>query len=134
VRAPTTSYICLSRGVTWLPRIREVGWFKTGKDGPEGSYRYADRHPFLRLQQDMNGPGEWTLELHDCHRGADVRVTRVYDSEHDARTALACVYVLTRHLGPLPDRFSGPVQLGRWAVRCYDLSEADRRQLARFPT
>lgn len=118
--------------MSWLPRLREVGWFKTGRDGPEGSYRYADEHPFVRLEQDMNGSGEWTLELRDCRQGADGRVRRVYRNERDARTALACLYALTRHLGPLHDHFSGLAEVGRWEIRTFDLSDADRRQLARF--
>lgn len=118
--------------MTWLPRIREVGWFITGRDGPDGSYRYADRHLFASLQQDMNGTAEWTLELRDCRSAAGGHVTRVYANEDDARAALACIYALTRHLGPLPDRCTGSVEVGRWEVRTYDLSEADRRQLARF--
>jgi hypothetical protein len=118
--------------VTWLPRIREVGWFKTGRDGPGGSGRYADRHLFVRLQQDMNGTGEWTLELHDCRQGADGRVMRVYDNEHDARAALDLVYALARHVEPLQDRFSDVAEFGRWEVHTYDLSDGDVRQLARF--
>ena len=112
-------------GVTWLPRIREAGWLKTGKDGPEGSHRYADRHLFVRLQQDMNGTGEWTLELHDCHRAAGGHVARVYDNESDARAALACIYALTRYLEPL-------TEVGRWEIKTYELSDGDQRQLARF--
>jgi len=117
--------------VTWLPRIREVGWFKTGEDGPDGSGRYADRRLFVRLQQDMNGTGEWTLELHDCGKAADGRATRVYDNEQDARTALALVYALTRHLGAA----AGSVQRrGRdWAVGGPHLRPVRRRRAPARP-
>lgn len=93
--------------MSWTPRLREASWFMTGHDGPDGSRRYADRHFFLRVEQDMNGTSEWTVELRDCHRGSDGRTLRTYRNEQDARTAVACIYALTRHLGPLDDRFSG---------------------------
>jgi hypothetical protein len=80
----------------------------------------------------MNDTGEWTLELRDRHRAADGHVTRVYDNEGDARAALACIYALTRYLEPLPDGFSESTEVGRWEVKSYELSDGDRRQLARF--
>jgi hypothetical protein len=118
-------------GMTWLPRIREVGWFVTGHDGPAGSYRYADRHLFVRLQQDLNGSGEWTLELRECHRAADGHVSRVYGDEHDARATLACIYALSKHLASGGVEGNDLVGTGRWEIRSYDLSDADRSQLAR---
>jgi hypothetical protein len=117
--------------VSWTPRLREASWFMTGRDGPEGSRRYADRHLFLRVEQDLNGTGEWTVELRDCHR-AGSWIKRTFSSEQDARTATACIYALTRHLGPLEDRFSGQTEEGRWKIRSYDLGPGDERQLARF--
>jgi len=114
----------------WLPRLREVGWFKTGRDGPAGSYRYASRHLFACLEQSMDVVDEWTLELHDCCRGADGTVRQVYTCEADARAALACIYALSKHLGPIPDRYGGPAEVGRWEVRTYDLSAADEQRLA----
>jgi len=115
----------------WMPRIREAGWFKTGRDGPPGSHRYAARHLFMRLEQDMNGTGEWTLQLSDCGKGAEGRVIRVYPCKSDARQALAFIYALTQHLGPLTDRLGNESETGRWEVHSYELSPADQVQLAR---
>jgi hypothetical protein len=39
---------------------------------------------------------------------------------------------LTRQLGHCPNRCTGSVEAGQWEVYTYVLSEADRRQLARF--
>jgi hypothetical protein len=117
--------------VSWTPHLREASWFMTGRDGPEGSHRYADRHLFLRVEQDMNGTGEWTVELRDCHR-AGRGIKRTFRSEQDARTATTCIYALTRHLGPLEDRFSGPAEEGRWTIRTYNLAPGDERRLALF--
>lgn len=117
--------------MSWSPRVREAGWFKTGRDGPPGSHRYACLHLFVRLEQDMNGSGEWTLNLHDCRQGQEGQVDKVYTSEVHAREALACIYALTKHLGPLTDRFGGPSEIGRWEVHTSDLSDADKERLAR---
>jgi hypothetical protein len=57
---------------------------------------------------------------------------RVCADEDDACTALAGICALARRLGPLPDRCTGWVEVGRWEVRTCDLSGPDRRQLARF--
>jgi hypothetical protein len=116
--------------VTWTPRLREAAWFKTGRDGPEGSRRYACSHLFVRLEQSMDVLDEWTVELRDCARGVDGRVAKVYSSEADARTALTCIYALSSHLGPLSDRFGGPAEVGRWEVHSYDLSPPDEQRLA----
>jgi len=106
------------------------GLVQTGRDGPEGSHRYACRHLLVRLVQNMNVADEWTLELHDCAKGAEGQVRHVYGCEADARAALACIYALSRHLGPLADRFGGPAELGRWDVHTYELSAADEHRLA----
>jgi len=115
--------------MTWLPRLREAAWFKTGRDGPAGSYRYACRHLFVCLEQSMDVVDEWTLELRDCDKGADGRVRQDYTNEADARAALACIYALSRHLGPLEDRYGGPAETGRWEIHSYDLSPSDEQRL-----
>jgi hypothetical protein len=95
--------------VSWTPHLREASWFMTGHNGPEGSHCYADRHLFLRVEQDMNGTGEWTVELQDCHR-AGRGIKRTFGSEQDARTATTCIYSLTRHLGPLDPSFAHAIE------------------------
>jgi hypothetical protein len=82
-------------GTSWAPRLREASWFLTGHDGPDGSRRYANRYLFLRLEQDLNGAGEWTVELRDCHRGSDGHAQRAYHDEQDARSAMRCIYALS---------------------------------------
>jgi hypothetical protein len=138
-RVRQTRRLCVGAGGLRLPDDarggprwwwRQVGQYNRNLGRCRGPA--ADRHLLVRLQQDMNGTGEWTLQLRVCHRAADGHVTRVYVEKDDACTALACIYALARRLGPLPDRCTGSVELGRWEVRTCDLSEPDRRQLARF--
>jgi hypothetical protein len=116
--------------MAWLPRIRAAGWLVTGRDGPEGSYRYLTRHLFVRLEQHMDGSGRWSLEVADCARGADGRVIRVYDGEQDARQALASVQALSLLL-TLVDHYDGTPQTGRWQISQYELGPADEQQLGR---
>lgn len=78
----------------------------------------------------MNHPDRWTLELAICGRRSDGEACRIYTSERDARAALACIYALSRHLGPPADRYGGPPEIGRWRIRTYDLSPTDEKRLA----
>ena len=98
-----------------IPQLREVGWLITGTD------RYLVRHLFIRLEETMDGSGVWTVELADCQRRAAEggHVMHHYGGEADARTAVAAIYALSRHLSPLPTWDSQRWELARWRVRTY---------------
>lgn len=115
--------------MSWLPRIREVGWYVTGVDVP-AKHVYAVRRLFIRLEQDLDGTGEWTLELRDCSTGAEGWARKVYGDEGDARLALQLIYGLARHLC-LPHEQGTRQAKGRWEVRSYGLSRQDKARLAR---
>jgi hypothetical protein len=91
----------------------------------------ATRHLFVRLEQRMDGSGQWTLEVAICGRRADGWAKRVYETEQDARQTLACVEALGLLMGPLADHYDGAEEFGRWQLRHYDLDAADRQHVHR---
>ncbi|GAA3449708.1 hypothetical protein GCM10018962_15410 [Dactylosporangium matsuzakiense] len=101
--------------VVGIPKLREAGWLITGTD------RDPVRHLFFRVEQTLDGTGEWTVELSDCRRRADDggRTQRRYSCETDARTALAAVLTLSRHLPPLPTWDPQLCEPARWRVRSW---------------
>jgi hypothetical protein len=86
----------------------------------------ADRDPvrylFLRMEQTVDGSGEWTVELSDCRRRVNEggHGMHRYEGEAEARTAVAAIYALSRHLMPLPTRDPQHREPPRWRVRAYD--------------
>jgi hypothetical protein len=79
----------------------------------EQEHLQGDESPYLVSKSTLMGQGVAVQEMQvETIRGGDP--------------------ALTRHLGPLPDRFSGGAEIGRWEVHTYDLSDGDLRQLARF--
>ena len=95
------------------PQLREVGWFITGTD------RDPRYHLFVRLEERMDGSGEWTVELRRCDgRGEGAYARHVYPTEVEAGHALQAIYSLSRHLEPLPT-YSEQMEVGRWRRRTY---------------
>jgi hypothetical protein len=63
----------------------------------------------------------WLITGTDCRRRADEggHVMRRYGCEADARTAVAAIYALSRHMAPLPTWDPQRCELARWRVRIY---------------
>jgi hypothetical protein len=88
----------------------------------------ASPPPHARQAQRAQAP---LVESRDCHRGSDGLTQRTYRNEQGARSAVRSISALTRHFGPLDDRFRAQTEEGRWEMRSFDLSPGDERQLAR---
>ncbi|GAA2531729.1 hypothetical protein [Pilimelia columellifera] len=104
-----------------IPQLRAAGWFVTGQERPHRS-EHLSYHLLVRLWEHMDGSGVWSVSLHDCAAPAGHgRVERRYGSEDAARTALAAMYALARHLPPLPTmpplgQTEPNHELGRWQI------------------
>lgn len=96
-----------------FPQLRQAAWLITGTD------RDPVRHLFVRLEEAMDGSGEWTMELSDCRgrAGEGGHVMHRYNCETDARTAAAAIYALGLHLEPLPTWNPQHHEQARWRVR-----------------
>ncbi|GAB3861682.1 hypothetical protein ACFPIJ_12030 [Dactylosporangium cerinum] len=96
-----------------IPQLREAGWLITGTD------RDPVRHLFVRLEETMDGSGLWTVELSDCRRPASEggHIMHRYRCEAHARSAVAAIYALSRHLEPLPTWDPQRCEQARWRVR-----------------
>jgi hypothetical protein len=68
------------------------------------------------------------VELHECRgrRGEAGKAVRRYPSESQAREALRLIYLLSRHLVALPTWEEHQLEAGRWRLRVYADSRAQR--------
>jgi hypothetical protein len=82
--------------VPGAPQLREAAWLVPDETVPRDDY--AARLLFVRLEEQMDDPHGWTLELFQIQR-PNRKARRWYATEAEARTALQAVYTLGEAIG-----------------------------------